>query len=208
MLLIHVKEIIKDIIMVSSFNVVDIVRKCYKNAAVKDILKMEKECSFTTYSHSIAAAIYSAMILKEYCVEESFIENVVAGALIHDVGKIVVAKEILEKKDKLTPTEINKIHKHPVKGYELVKGVFGEIPENTVLLHHEKLDGSGYLYGITEIPFYVQAVTVADMYDALTSSRSYKKAYSHETAVDILRGDAQRGKLSTDVVEIINNIRK
>ena len=84
--------------MVSSFNVVDIVRKCYKNAAVKDILKMEKECSFTTYSHSIAAAIYSAMILKEYCVEESFIENVVAGALIHDVGNCGCQRNIRKER--------------------------------------------------------------------------------------------------------------
>lgn len=193
--------------MTSSFWVVDIVRECYRIPEVREILKMEKEFSYVTYMHSISTAIFSTMIADSYTQDWDKVKKVTIGALVHDVGKAAIAKEVLEKKGTLTQEEFKSIKKHCVYGIRMIDGMFDEEIEDIVLMHHEKLDGSGYPNGITDIPLYVQIVTVADMYDALVSNRCYKKAYSHEKAIEILRKEANNHKINPDYVERINKMR-
>lgn len=100
------------------------------------------------------------------------------------------------------------IRKHCIIGAEMIADMFDKEVQQIVLMHHEKLDGSGYPFGTTEIPSYVQLVTVADIYDALVSNRCYKKAYSHEKAIEILRKEVVQNKINKKYVERINALRQ
>ncbi len=114
------------------------------------------------------------------------------GALLHDVGKLVIPEEVLNKAGKLTDAEWALMRSHTTAGVEILAGV--EFPWDVLPIirsHHEKWDGTGYpdqLRG-EAIPLVARILCVADVYDALTSTRSYKRAFTHEEAVDIMRRD-------------------
>jgi putative nucleotidyltransferase with HDIG domain len=114
------------------------------------------------------------------------------GAMLHDVGKLVVPSEILNKPSKLTDDEWQLMKQHPLVGVEMLADI--EFPWDVrpiVESHHERWDGRGYPHGLAGegIPFTARILCIADVYDALTSERSYKKAFSHEQALDIMRAD-------------------
>jgi len=117
------------------------------------------------------------------------------GALLHDVGKIAVPAEILNKPGALTPDELEVIREHPVVGEELIAHVnFPWDVRSMIRHHHERWDGTGYpdrLSGDT-IPFTARVLCIADVYDALTSTRSYREAYSIDVAIAIM--SAQSGQ--------------
>lgn len=117
------------------------------------------------------------------------------AGLLHDVGKIGVPEHILNKPGKLTDEEFAEIKKHPQIGYDVLKPVthFGPVLD-AVLYHHENHDGSGYPTGRigNDIPLAARVVHVVDIFDALTSSRSYRKGYPIAKALDILRQDMGR----------------
>ncbi|MDR3362726.1 MAG: response regulator [Desulfovibrio sp.] len=127
---------------------------------------------------------------------------VVQSSLLHDIGKISVPDAILLKPAKLTTEEFTVIKTHTTVGEALVAQMCNDNPDSVFLeharlmasTHHERWDGAGYPYGLsgTEIPLEGRIMAFADVYDALTSERPYKKAFSHEKAVRILR--EQNGK--------------
>jgi putative nucleotidyltransferase with HDIG domain len=115
------------------------------------------------------------------------------GALLHDVGKIVVPPEILNKPGKLTPDERTVIERHPDAGVELIGDI--EFPWDIrpmVRHHHEAWDGSGYPLGLAgnEIPLPARILCVADVYDALASDRPYRSAFPHERTLAIMSSEA------------------
>jgi putative nucleotidyltransferase with HDIG domain len=112
------------------------------------------------------------------------------GAYLHDVGKVRVPHEILNKPGPLTPTEFAAIKRHPEWGVDLLENA--EFPwdiKPIIRWHHEKLDGSGYPYGLRggEIPLAAQIICVSDVYDALTSDRSYRPARTKQMTLSIMR---------------------
>jgi diguanylate cyclase (GGDEF)-like protein/putative nucleotidyltransferase with HDIG domain len=114
------------------------------------------------------------------------------GALLHDVGKLMIPPEILNKPGRLTTEEWVMIKKHPVWGVEMLADIdFPWDVRPIVESHHERWDGTGYPHGLKgeDIPRTARILCVADVYDALTSERSYKKAVSHEQALDMMRSD-------------------
>ena len=121
------------------------------------------------------------------------------ASALHDIGKIGIADKILNKPGKLTPEEFEVIKTHSLLGAEMMQNLdnFGEQPllqtaYEIARWHHERWDGRGYPDGLKgdEIPISAQLVSLADVYDALTSERCYKKAFSHEKAVQmILNGE-------------------
>ena len=114
------------------------------------------------------------------------------GAMLHDVGKLVVPSEILNKPSRLTTEEWELMKQHPRVGVEMLADI--EFPWDVrpiVEFHHERWDGAGYPQGLKgeEIPRTARILCVADVYDALTSERSYKKAFTHDEALEIMRRD-------------------
>ncbi len=113
--------------------------------------------------------------------------------LLHDIGKISIPNAILDKPGRLLPLEWEEIQEHPVNGHRFLSAVVGmeEVAE-TVLCHHERLDGEGYPHGIRgqQIPLNARIVAVADAYDAMVSARPYRHRLTPEQALEELRRGA------------------
>ena len=115
------------------------------------------------------------------------------AAMLHDIGKIGVPDSILNKPGKLTEEEFAIVKQHPSRAYEMVKGIRSLAPSlSGILYHHERLDGSGYPDGLTgdAISLDARIIAVADVFDALTSERSYRKGWSIERAILEIERDA------------------
>ncbi|QPC45643.1 HD-GYP domain-containing protein [Mangrovibacillus cuniculi] len=157
-----------------------------------------------TYLHSMNVGIYSVVIGKILNLSEEEVRLLGLTGLFHDVGKLFIDKNIINKSGKLTEDEWDKMKQHPMLGYNFLKGnaQLHKFVLQGTLLHHEKLDGSGYPLGITKekIPFLVQIITVADIYDALYSTRSYRKRMNLYVALKILLDEARDGKLNLAIV--------
>ena len=117
------------------------------------------------------------------------------GTLLHDVGKLVIPEEVLNKPGRLTADEWELVKQHPVVGVQLLSDI--EFPWDIIPIvrwHHEYWDGSGYPDGLVgeDIPVVARIVCLADVYDALTSERSYKKSLPHAQAMELMRRDVGR----------------
>ncbi|WP_181444468.1 HD-GYP domain-containing protein [Bacillus sp. 03113] len=125
-------------------------------------------------------------------------------SLFHDIGKFKISHNILHKPARLTDEEFTEMKNHPIYGYNMLKDaeLSKEILLGTVL-HHERLDGSGYPKGLTSknIPFLVRILSIADTFDAIYSSRVYKDQKSILFAVEELLKDSQLNKLDKDITK-------
>jgi putative nucleotidyltransferase with HDIG domain len=132
-----------------------------------------------TYTHSVNVTILSLMMSHELGYSEADQFKIGIGCLLHDIGKVLVDDEILHKREALSASEFRKMQKHSKDGYDMIKDndSLTAISKNIVLLHHEKLDGSGYPYQLKgdEIKKHVRISTIADIFDAVTSDRVYSK---------------------------------
>lgn len=140
-----------------------------------------------TRGHSERVAQYSRNIAQGVGMRGHDLERVEFAALLHDVGKIGVSRSLLMKPGQLTAEEFAEIRLHPQTGCVLVESVeFLADIVPMVRFHHERLDGTGYPDGIqgSQIPFEARILGVADAYDAMTSDRPYRRALSHEEAVE------------------------
>ena len=133
-------------------------------------------------------------------IDREFVDNIYAASPLHDIGKVGVDDSVLLKPGKLDAEEWKQMKLHPVIGAETLREVDRQHPGNSFIKtgiaiaegHHEKWDGSGYPYGIVgeKIPLVARVLALGDVYDALTSKRCYKEAFSHEKSVSIiLEGD-------------------
>jgi len=138
-----------------------------------------------TGSHSARVQGYALALARKLGFREEKLVNLARGALLHDIGKIGVSDQILLKKGKLTEREWAQIKKHPLIGYEIVKGVsfLGEA-SSLIVSHHERFDGGGYPNGLRGkmVPLEARLFAVIDTYDAMTSDRPYRKALTSEIA--------------------------
>lgn len=137
---------------------------------------------YKTYSHSVNVALYSIGIAHEYGLSEKEIQEIASGAILHDLGKCHVDRCIINKQAKLSLEEFETMKEHPRYSYEtlLKNGETNPAILDIVLNHHEKIDGSGYNRGLSQkdISLGTQIVTIADIFDAITSNRAYKEASS------------------------------
>ncbi len=142
-----------------------------------------------TENHSYRVSVYSARIAARMDLSAQRIEDVRAAALLHDIGKLEISRELLYKAARLTKEEFEEVQRHVDRGVEVLESVGGSLRRvlPIVLAHHDKFDGSGYhpLRG-SEIPLEARIISVADVYDALTSDRPYRKAMSPYEAKEIL----------------------
>jgi putative nucleotidyltransferase with HDIG domain len=146
-----------------------------------------------TAGHSQRVADTACSLARELGWGHSEIEKLRLAALLHDIGKIGINPNILNKPGPLDDAEWEEIRQHTVIGARILSSIPGcEEIAQTVLHHHEALDGSGYPEHLAEgaIPPAARIVAIADIYDALTSKRSYRDAYSPERALAILEESA------------------
>lgn len=154
-----------------------------------------------TAGHGERVARYALWAAEELGAKGRDLEDLRLGAMLHDVGKIGIPDHILRGGYPLTEEDWRHIREHPVKGEEILKPL-GAYPRLRpyVRWHHERLDGSGYPDGLAGVPLLVQAVSVADIYDALTSGRAYLAPLGPEGALATLEAEVRGGRLSREAV--------
>jgi putative two-component system response regulator len=174
--------------------------------ATKEVVDRERETVFRlskaaeyrdpeTGAHILRMAHFSFLIAREMGLPEQDQNLLLEAAPMHDIGKVGIADKILLKPGRLNEAEFEIMKQHAVYGYELLKGSASKVLQAGAEIargHHEKFDGSGYPLGLKgeAIPIFSRIVAVADVFDALTSERPYKKAWTIEAAVDFLNNGA------------------
>ena len=145
-----------------------------------------------THGHSQRVARHAVRIARALHLPATDTARIATAATLHDVGKVYTPREILNKPDRLSDVEFDVIKRHPVDGAEMLTAIGDPELVAIVRSHHERLDGAGYPDGLAgdDIPLGARIIAVADTFDALTSTRSYRSAASHKRALDILRKEA------------------
>ncbi len=161
-----------------------------------------------TNGHSMRVATYSEMIAKAMGMSEDEQKKIYFCGLLHDIGKISIPDEIINKKGKLDDAEYAEIKKHPLAGWNILKDI-EEVPDLAIVArwHHERYDGKGYPDGKpgTELPIFARIVSVADAYDAMTSNRSYRSIMPREKVISII--EEERGKqFDPEVADVLLKI--
>ncbi len=146
-----------------------------------------------TSGHSTRVGYYARLLAKEIGYDAGALRLLEWSALLHDVGKIGIRDDVLKKEGKLTDEEFAHIKEHPMRGYEIIRDNSYMRPcVDGVLHHHERYDGKGYPFGLTgeNIPLDGRVIQIADIFDALTTTRSYRAAFPWEKAIEILKEEA------------------
>lgn len=139
--------------------------------------------------HSVNVAIFSYTLAKKMKLSQKQCLNIFWAGLLHDIGKIKLDQSILNKKEKLTEDEFEYIKQHVVLGVDLLKKY--RVKREVYIIveqHHEHNDGTGYPRGLKESEIFIEAKILrnVDVYDALTSNRSYRKRYTSQQAIEIM----------------------
>ncbi|TWC78365.1 putative nucleotidyltransferase with HDIG domain [Rhizobium sp. SJZ105] len=161
-----------------------------------------KEKDEVTFLHSLAVSALMIAFGRSLGHDEDDVRLLGIGGLVHDLGKMVLPNTILTKAGKLTAEEMDLVREHPQRGYELVSRLENS-PQQVLdicLYHHEKFDGSGYPKGLagSEIPYVARLAAICDVYDALTTIRPYKRAWSQGEAINVMMNSP--GHFDTDLL--------
>jgi putative two-component system response regulator len=159
-----------------------------ENTMLSLVHALELKDSYTR-GHSERVASYALSIAQYLGLAEEVLTAIRYASWLHDCGKIGVSENILNSEGPLDEAELHIIRNHPMWGADVArKARLSDIIVNTILSHHERYDGKGYPSGLQdgEIPFEARIISVADIYDALTTERPYRKAYTPERALEML----------------------
>jgi HD-GYP domain-containing protein (c-di-GMP phosphodiesterase class II) len=167
-------------------------------ASVKELIANLSFHDFYTYDHSINVSMYCIAIYKGIFpnANQKELLHVGMGGLLHDIGKLTIPTSIINKPGQLSDEEFSKIKTHPDRGYQMMGKIMEKLPAhidwtrvlNVIVQHHENFDGRGYPYGKKgdEIDVMAKVCTIADIFDALTTKRSYNEVLSQDKAIEIL----------------------
>lgn len=159
---------------------------------------------FDTYAHSVNVFVLSSAILRGLGgFDTEKLVRIGVGAILHDIGKTELPESILNKPGPLTAEEFRQVRCHPLMGHQMCSGAdLSQESHEVILYHHEKMDGSGYPRGLkaNQIPFFVRAVTIVDIYDALTSKRPYAAPLAPFDALNLMRREFD-GKIDPEMYE-------
>lgn len=143
-----------------------------------------------TFKHSVDVATMGMVVAKKYGLSDNDVFDIGVAGLLHDIGKSRISNELLNKPGKLTDEEFCHLKQHSVYGYNIIKDKkeLREPVKLAVLQHHEKINGTGYPFGVdsSRICTYAKILTVLDIYDALVTERPYKEAYTPRDAVEMI----------------------
>lgn len=155
----------------------DLIAKDEGQIGILDMLHNMREYDDSTFAHSMNVALISNIFAGWLKFDEKEIELATACGMLHDVGKLMVPHNILAKPGKLSGEEFAQIKKHPASGYQMLLAQnVDEHILNSALMHHERIDGSGYPMHLldTQIDKFARIVAIADVYDAMTAARVYR----------------------------------
>ncbi len=160
-----------------------------------------------TFEHSVQVAILSVLVGKHLMMTEDQLVRLGTGAVLHDVGKVMVPQDILQKPSRLTAEEFEIVRQHPRLGWDLVHEGFQNIMPTSsivVLQHHERLDGSGYPSQLRgdEIYVFSRVVAAADVFDAVRAERNYRPLYTPRRVLQIMQEEAG-AKLDASAVQAL-----
>ncbi len=160
-----------------------------KVSLLLEVVSKVEEKDRYTFKHSVRVQNSSIKIGKKLNLLKDELDTLIVASVLHDVGKIKVPEEILNKTGGLTDEEYEIIKKHPADGAEMVKDSYYSDISTIIHQHHERLNGSGYPDGLKdeEITIGAKIIGVSDSYDAMTDDRSYRKAYTPEYAMNELK---------------------
>lgn len=172
-------------------NMVDCILK--NKDAIYDLLSL-RNYDYYTYAHSVNVAVMSIGLAAAIDIKIDDIEKLGTGALLHDIGKSVISHEVLNKQGRLSDTEYAIMKSHVIEGEKILR-THKEVPDESldaVLQHHEKLTGKGYPMKLSgkEIKLFGRITAISDCYDAMTTRRPYKPAFTPFNALSILAKEA------------------
>ena len=162
-------------------------------AMVRSLVNAVDQKDTYTSGHSVRVGYYATLLGRRLNLNEAEIRMLQWSALLHDVGKIGIRDDVLKKEGKLTKEEFDHIKGHPIRSHRIVQ----EVPQlagalDGVLHHHERFDGTGYPSRLAtdDIPLQARIIQIADVFDALTSDRSYRAAYNWRDSLAIIKKEA------------------
>ena len=162
-----------------------------------------KEVDEYLYNHSLNVAVISNLIGKWINLPQEDLDTLVLAGLVHDIGKLKVDPQVLNKPGKLTDEEFLEMKKHPVYSHKMLTemGYTDQKMIKAVTLHHEKVDGSGYPLGISgdKLPIHAKILAIADIFDAMTSNRVYKERVSPFKVLEMFQNQTF-GKLDYSII--------
>ncbi|GEM_PF-911990 len=158
--------------------------------------------------HSLRVMLFSVSLARKIDMSEENMETLKIAALLHDIGKLAVDERILFKRGELNEREFEEIKKHPGWSVDMIRPLFSLDPILEIIIsHHENYDGSGYPRGTSgeAIPLGARILSIADIYEALITDRTYRKAFTREQAVKIME-DAKGWKLDPKLTDVFLDI--
>ena len=171
--------------------------EAYLGTRIRALLELLADRDASTEEHTRRVALLAARVAEELKLPACLRRDLAVGGLLHDVGKLSVPLEILQKPGPLDDAEFTEIRRHPEAGRKLLDelGGFPETVRRLVSDHHERLDGTGYPNGLEgdELPIETRILAVCDVYDALVSDRVYRAAWTPERALALLQEESGTG---------------
>lgn len=163
-------------------------------------LRLLKRKDLYTYLHSLRVGYYSFLIGMSMNLSTEQLNKLKKASLLHDIGKLYIPTNILNKKQPLTDIEFNIIKNHTMYAAEILNDDYKDII-NDIISHHERLDGSGYPFHRKKISLNAQIIATADSFDAMTSNRGYNRVISCEEAFIELFRCSEKGMYNKKLVE-------
>ena len=178
---------------------------------IAEIMSDLKEYSLETYNHSMRVAMYSIYFANVLSIDRITFNNLLKGALVHDIGKMQIPKELLHYAGKYDEAQKRKIMLHPLNGIEYLKNRNFDINSDicdVIIQHHEYCDGTGYPYGLykRDINDLTRIVTICDIYEAYISQRVYHPPRTYKEGIDYLIYLALKGKIDSEYTKLFIRI--
>ncbi|MCR5501702.1 MAG: HD-GYP domain-containing protein [Lachnospiraceae bacterium] len=174
-----------------------------------DMIHCMRDYDDATYAHSINVALICNVMARWLRMNEENIKMATVSGLLHDIGKTQIPDEIIKKPGKLTDAEFTLIKKHPFYGYQMLKNSTLD-PQilNAVLMHHERCDGTGYPMGLhsRNISTFARLVSIADVYDAMTSARVYRNALCPFRTIEVFEKEGFQKYDPQYVLNFLENV--
>ncbi len=169
-----------------------IVTKDMMDVSIVTLLSQLYMANHRSYTHSINVAYLTAQITLQEKYEKEVAKDIIIGALLHDIGMMTIP-EIVGKHARLTLDEYEQVKRHPYVGAQILKETAPHLAKpiilDILLSHHERTDGSGYPFGITDVPEFAQIIHAVDIYDAITSDKVNKKGKSAKQGLQTLANE-------------------